>query len=499
MSLAAKPATATGPGPHAGRAGPARPADARAWLVAAVSLILAANVMFSRYMFPDSFYDLYAGRYILHHGIPHTNVVTAVAHGAPWTDQQWLAQVLFYAAWAAGGFRALAALSAVLVTSGFALLAGLMLRRGVPPARMFIWTLAAFAVCMGNTGIRAQSFGYPCFAVTLWLLLDDGQAPRLRPRTWLVIPVLLVWANTHGSVLLGAGLVAGYAGYRVAGALKRGDGRAMPAYLALAVAAVASVACTPYGIGVAGYYRRFIGNPVLGQHITEWSHPSPLDRFSWGFFALLVISGAVVVIAWRRGIRPDPLVLGIAGVLLVLAFTAVRNQAWFGFGGSLLAADTLARGGGAGPVFGTAFRRVLAAGLAGLALASAAVLAMTPDSQFDTQIPQRAIDVTAALAATHPAMRILADDSASTPLLWQHPGLFGRVAFDARIEQYTSPELTGYVDFLFTQGAHWPRLMSGYQIVVVSRPAHPGLATALARMPGWRVVYAGRDGLVLLR
>jgi hypothetical protein len=476
-----------------------RPFTGWLWLLAAVSLILAASVMSSRYLFADSFYDLYSARYLLEHGIPHTNVVTAAAHGTPWIDQQWLAQVLFYAAWAAGGSRALAVLSALLVTSGFALLGLLMLRRGVPPPRMFIWTLAAFAVCLGNTGIRAQSFAYPCFVLTLWLLLDDDRAPCPMARTWLVVPVLLVWANTHGSVVLGAGLVAGYAGYRVARTLAGREQRSVPAYLALAAAAVTSVACTPYGLGVIDYYRRFIGNAVLSRNIVEWSRPSPLDRYSWAFFGVLVISVAAVVIAWRRGGRPDPLLLGMTGVLLVLALSAVRNQAWFGIGGSLLAADTLARSGASGPAFGPAFRRGLATGLAGLAVASLATLALTPDSQFDTQVPQRAIDVVVALAASHPAMRILGDDWASAPLLWQHPELFGRVAFDIRVEQYTGRELTSYTDFLFEQGAHWQRLLSGYQLVVVSRQGHPRLAAALARLPGWRVAYQGRDGLVLIR
>ncbi len=343
--MTAPAAVAPRTGPYRPGGGIGRPPGRWPWLVAAVSLVLAANVMSSRYMFADSFYDLYSARYILHHRIPHTNVVTSVAHGAPWVDQQWLAQVLFYGAWAAGGYRALAALSAILVTSGFALLGLLMLRRGVPPPRMFIWTLAAFAACLGNTSIRAQSFAYPCFVLTLWLLLDDDRAPRMRARTWLVIGVLLVWANTHGSVVLGAGLVAGYAGYRVARTLARRERRPVAAYLALAAAAVASVACTPYGAGVIGYYRLFPGNPVLGRYVIEWSLPSPLDVFSWGFFALLVISGAVIAIAWRRHTRPDPLLLGITTVLLVLAFTAARNQAWFGIGGSLLVADTLARSG----------------------------------------------------------------------------------------------------------------------------------------------------------
>jgi hypothetical protein len=41
--------------------------------------------------------------------------------------------------------------------------------------------------------------------------------------------------------------------------------------------------------------------------------------------------------------------------------------------------------------------------------------------------------------------------------------------------------------------------MRGYDIVVVSRQQHRWLVTALVRLPGWRVVYSGRDGLVLER
>src|SRR5690242_11972588 len=69
------------------------------WLVAAVALSLMVSLEYSRYLFADSYYDLYAGRYIVQHGIPHRNVVTVVAHGAPWIDQQWLAHALYYGAW----------------------------------------------------------------------------------------------------------------------------------------------------------------------------------------------------------------------------------------------------------------------------------------------------------------------------------------------------------------------------------------------------------------
>jgi hypothetical protein len=469
-------------------------------LVAAVSLVLVLNLLFSRYLWGDAYYDLYAGRYLIHRGIPHQNLVTAAAHGASWIDQQWLAHVLYYGAWAAGGYPAVAALSAALVTSGFAVLALLMLSRGVPPVRACAWTAAAYAACVLNTWIRAQSFAYLFVPATLWLILADSKAPRLRARTWLVVPVLMLWANTHGSALLGAGLVLLYAGYRVVKALAGTQRQPVLGYLALAAAAAASVICTPYGTGVLPYYRSLIGNPVLASNVPEWAPPNPLAPYCWGFFGLALATAIAVAVAWRRGARPDPLLAGLAVILLALALAAVRNQPWFAFGGSLLAADTLARASaGRAAALSRGFRRAAAGVLAGLALASAGLLAVTPSSQFESLIPRPAIDAAAAVAARNPGLRILTDPWSGSAMLWFHPAMLGRVGFDLRMEQYPQAELAGFFDFLSVRGPGWQRVMRGYGLVVISRSQRPRLARALARLPGWRVVYQDGAGLVVQR
>src|SRR5258708_38322815 len=102
------------PRPAGHNAGPRSPRGTRQgapfapWLVAIAGLSLLVNVLYSRYLFADSYYDLYAGRYIARHGIPHHNVITVAAHGGPWIDQQWLAHVIYYGAWAAGRYPAVA-------------------------------------------------------------------------------------------------------------------------------------------------------------------------------------------------------------------------------------------------------------------------------------------------------------------------------------------------------------------------------------------------------
>lgn len=94
---------------------------------------------------------------------------------------------------------------------------------------------------------------------------------------------------------------------------------------------------------------------------------------------------------------------------------------------------------------------------------------------------------------------MLGDDWSGPALLWRHPALFGRVGFDARLEQYSPRQLGAYFRFLTARGPGWPRVMRGYGIVVADRRQHPGLVAALRTLPGWRVVYSGPDGLVAER
>ena len=488
--------------PPAGRRGSAagRPAGAGAWLVAVASLVSAVTAMFSRWLFADGYYDLYAGRYIAAHGIPHRNALTLASHGAPWIDQQWLAHLAYYGAWAAGGYPAVGVLSAALAAAGFTVLALLILRRGAPPARMFAWTVAAFAAFAGNAMAFAQSFAYPLFAVVLWLILADDGAPRLRARTWLAVPVLVLWANLHGSVLLGAALVVLYAGYRVAGALVRRQPGPAAAYLGLAAASAGAVLCTPYGTGVIRYYGSLIGNPVLARYVSLWAPPQLGDPLSWAFFALVLAVAAAVAVAWRRGTRPGLLLAGITLAMVALALTAARNEVWFAFAGSLLAAGTLARSSrdpASAP--GVRFGRAVAGVLAASALACLAALAVTPTTQFESLVSPRAVSTAVALAARDPSVRVLGDVYSGPAMLWLHPAMAGRVGFDSRFEQYTRPELSAFLDFLAVRGPGWQRVMRGYGIVVASRRADGRLARALARLPGWRIVYQDSAGLVLER
>ncbi len=472
------------------------PGGGLAWLVTVASLTFFATAQYCRQLNVDTYFDLYAGRYIAEHGIPERNVLTVLAHGQPWIDQQWLAQLLYYRVWLLGGYAAVVLLSVALVSAGAAFLGALMLRRGASPIRMCGWTLAALAVSYLYATPRAQSFGYLFVPLVLWLVLADDDRAQPRPLTWLSIPLLALWANMHGSVLLGAGFVGLHAATRAIAAARSCDRRGLVAYVALGVAAAASLICTPYGLGVMRYYGSLIGNRELSANVTEWMPPNLANPACWPFFAVVIAVAIAVTIGWRRGARPQADLAIFAVVSLGVAFLAFRNTPWFGFVGCLLATDMLAARSGR-PALAAWFRRAFAAVLATCAAVAAVSLALEPVSQYEAWLPRGAIEAAARIASREPDQRVLSDQWSAVGLLWLHPGLLGHVAFDVRVEQYSQPELAEIFSFMLAKGPRWQRLVRGYDLVVVSRRMHPRLAVEMTRMRGWRVVYVDTSGVVV--
>ena len=71
----------------------------------------------------DTWLTLMAGREVVQNGLPETETLTVLGSGATWTDQQWLAQVLFYGAHELAGMRAVVVLDVLLVVLALGLTA----------------------------------------------------------------------------------------------------------------------------------------------------------------------------------------------------------------------------------------------------------------------------------------------------------------------------------------------------------------------------------------
>ena len=83
-------------------------------LVSLVGIVLL-SVFAPSLVVGDTWLTLMAGREVVDHGLPETESITILGQGATWTNQQWLAQVVFYGAHELAGMRAVVLLGIALV------------------------------------------------------------------------------------------------------------------------------------------------------------------------------------------------------------------------------------------------------------------------------------------------------------------------------------------------------------------------------------------------
>jgi hypothetical protein len=147
-------------------------------------------------------------------------------------------------------------------------------------------------------------------------------------------------------------------------------------------------------------------------------------------------------------------------------------------------------------------RRQRVALLAATAIASAALgfLCLRQGEGYAlARMPVATVDAGYVAARANPRTIVLGDLDSSALMLWRHPDMRRRVAFDPRLEIYRQSDLDRWFAFTGTQGPAWFALARRADIVLAAKVWQSELARQLARpRAGWHAI-ATRDGIVLLR
>jgi hypothetical protein len=438
---------------------------------------------------PDTWLAFVGGREVSTDWIPRHDTLTVWTRGTSWVDQQWLGQVLLYWANAAGGLRLVVLANVAVLVAAF-VMAVVVARRGGASSRA-VAAVGAFVafVMLPNTSVRTQTIAYLLFVAIFWLLVEDARAPSRL--VFLTLPLLILWANIHGSAVLGVSLVVLWA---IALALRKRR-RAAGRTLALGLAAPLCLLASPYALELPHYYRSVLGNDTLARLVVEWRAPTFTGQ--WPFFLLALIAVGFAARYVERLLLFEQLALLAT---LLAGLYAIRNIVWF----ALVAVMVLPRAldevlpRGRSPLR-PRLNRALSLGAVVAIVALVAVVASRPAEWYAGDYSRVAADAAATVAAQDPSLRVFSNEQYSDWLLWEVPGLTGRVAFDSRFELLRSEQLETVYRFRNESSPGWLRASRGYHLLVLDPGGEAGAVDAILRQPGTRMLYSDGRIAVLLR
>ena len=270
--------------------------------------LLAMRLAFAAFLFAaltrtvvdaDLWGHLLFGRDIVQLGSVPTVDHYSFTSDVSWINHEWLAEVITYLSYAAGGSAGLVIAKSLLLMAMLAIVLAALRPLSADPVVHDLLVFLAFAGSYGRfITFRPQVFSLVLFPALLLILV---LAERGRPKALVVVPVIfLLWANLHGGWIVGLAALGVWSAWRFVQANPYPISKRL-----LGVVGAASIVATlvnPYGIGLWDFLRTTVG---LSRDIADW-------RPIWNLPAAALVPWSVVsalvaasIIIERRNINPS--------------------------------------------------------------------------------------------------------------------------------------------------------------------------------------------------
>jgi hypothetical protein len=469
------------------RTGAGAPGSTRLMVMFAALCAFAAAAFAPRLLWDgDTLWHLAAGGWMLdHHQIAQADPFSYTVRGKPWTNLEWLSEIVMTPVWRAGGWSALVLMFGLAV-GALTWILGSELSRWLKPLSWSCALVLALACTAQSWLARPHLLVLPILAlwtVQLMHARERGQAPPL----WL-LPVMALWANLHGSFLFGLALLGPFA----AEALIEPDAdrlKVIRGWGLFGLAAACAAMITPHGPAGLIYPVKLMSMTRL-QDIVEWKS-SDFSHLTTFEVALLT----TLAVLLYRGVKVPLLRLVTILGLLHLTLQETRHQMVLATVAVLLLAEPLGQALGGPP--DAASERLPPALRKGLlaALALACVGLVGARFLVPAKLTEGTVAPMAALAHVPQALRrqpVLNEYGMGGFLIFNHVPVF----IDGRADMYGDDYFGAYVDALKPDPVKLKALLDRYKVRwTILRAENPALPTMDA-MPGWKRLYADKWAVV---
>jgi hypothetical protein len=488
----------------------------------APALVLLLIVIADSHQFtdPDLWGHIRFGEATLAAGhLINTDPYSYSAFGMPWHNHEWLTELLMGWLYNSFGVVGLKLWKFSCTTATIVLLADALGETGASASlQMNLLLLTALAI-MPQIQFRPQLFSFALMAATIALLARDTY--RGRAPLWLMVPIILLWANLHGGFIMGIATLLIYAGVTGAGDLVQHRNYARGLRLSLlAIASILATLVTPYGIGTWTTVIHALRNPVTRIAITDWQPMLSAMTHQWrlshlGVIFYLCVLGVLMVFAVGLVLAPvtgDLALVAIALVMSIAAFAAVRNMPLAVIACVVPAAHHLGIASqrrkakvliqpppeAATPQTAQTLERspmnqwLLAAGAAALAI----YLGL-----FSTHIAEDSYypaDAVAFIRANHLRGNVLCDFAWGEYLIWQLAPQ-GKVFIDGRYDTvYPYSVINDYIKFIFALPGG-SQVLHRYPHDFILIPPNTPARRLVDNNPQWRLIYSDNGSRLYAR
>jgi hypothetical protein len=437
---------------------------------------------------PDTYWHIAVGRWILDHGtFPQVDIYSFTRDGEPWISTSWLAQVLFAKAYEWAGWSGSVALAAAASAVTVAQLA-LILGTRIPAKVALSVAIAALALTASHLLARPHVLALPVMVAWVHGLLQASER-RVAP-SFLLLPLMALWANLHGGFVLGLALVAPIAFDAWWNADNDKRGRLALRWIAFGALSTLAACVTPYGWNAILAARKILSLGELLQLIDEWkpvdfSHPGPLE--------ISLLAAIAATLHWRVRL-PLPRILLLLG-LVHMALSHVRNVELVALLAPLVAAGPIASQFSLQPARPERMSLPLVPAAAFALVVGISSWAVASQARYSPPARQSQEAALHALTAHH-AKRVLNDMAFAGFLILRDVPVF----IDGRSELYGEAFGLAYYHALQLNDVDsFFNLLKTFDIDAVMLAPNTPAASLLNHMAGWQRAYWDADVVVHVR
>ncbi|MCP4363656.1 MAG: hypothetical protein GY796_37125 [Chloroflexi bacterium] len=241
--------------------------------------------------------------------IPTTDIFSHTMQGIFMVPHEWLSQLVFALVHQVAALNGIAWLTAALIAATYAITTITLQQSGVRAFLALAGGIFASVVGAIHTLTRPHLFTLLFFALALLILESYRRQQNGRVLLWL-LPLMIIWANTHGAFISGLVLVLLYG---LGAVLEKQIRPAISLFIMLALLLFVSL-LNPVGFALLENSFAYLQEDFLVNLTNEYRSPNFHSISTWPFAALLLGS---LALGWQTGRR-----LRWTALILLLVWTA---------------------------------------------------------------------------------------------------------------------------------------------------------------------------------